>query len=86
MKLIPGGGALEICVNGELIHSKLETGEWPAFDAIAQRIKSKSGKSYSSSRTAQRAVPPTTVFSESEGCLVALAVFKTVVGPFCGPW
>jgi hypothetical protein len=23
---------------------------------------------------------------ESEGCLVALAVFKTVVGPFCGPW
>jgi selenoprotein W-related protein len=34
-----GGGAFEICVNGELIHSKLETGEWPDFDAIAQRIK-----------------------------------------------
>ena len=23
-------------------------------------------------------------FAESDGCLVALAVFKTVVGPFCG--
>jgi selenoprotein W-related protein len=39
-----GGGAFEICVNGELIHSKLETGEWPDFDAIAQQIKSKVGK------------------------------------------
>jgi selenoprotein W-related protein len=45
VKLIPsGGGAFEICVNGELIHSKLETGEWPDFDAIAQQIKSKVGK------------------------------------------
>ena len=44
VKLIPsGGGAFEICVNGELIHSKLETGEWPDFDAIAQQIKSKVG-------------------------------------------
>jgi selenoprotein W-related protein len=39
-----GGGAFEIRVNGELIHSKLETGEWPDFDAIAQQIKSKVGK------------------------------------------
>jgi selenoprotein W-related protein len=39
-----GGGAFEICVNRELIHSKLETGEWPDFDAIAQQIKSKVGK------------------------------------------
>jgi len=36
-----GGGAFEIRVNGELIHSKLETGEWPDFDAIAQQVKSK---------------------------------------------
>jgi selenoprotein W-related protein len=40
VRLIPsGGGAFEICVNGELIYSKLETGEWPDFDAIAQQIK-----------------------------------------------
>jgi selenoprotein W-related protein len=39
-----GGGAFEICVNGELIHSKLGTGEWPDFDAIAQQIKSKIAK------------------------------------------
>ena len=39
-----GGGAFEIRVNGELIHSKLETEEWPDFDAIAQQIKSKVGK------------------------------------------
>jgi selenoprotein W-related protein len=36
-----GGGAFEIRVNGELIHSKLDTGEWPDFDAIAQQVKSK---------------------------------------------
>ena len=42
VKLIPSsGGAFEICVNGELIHSKLETGEWPDFDALAQQVKSK---------------------------------------------
>ena len=41
-KLIPsGGGAFEIRVHGKLIHSKLETGEWPDFDAIAQQIKKK---------------------------------------------
>jgi selenoprotein W-related protein len=40
VKLIPSsGGAFEIRVNGKLIHSKLETGEWPDFDAIAQQIK-----------------------------------------------
>jgi selenoprotein W-related protein len=36
-----GGGAFEIRVNGELIHSKLDTGEWPDFDAIARQVKSK---------------------------------------------
>jgi selenoprotein W-related protein len=45
VKLVPsGGGAFEIRVNGELIHSKLETGEWPDFDAIAQQVKSKLGR------------------------------------------
>jgi selenoprotein W-related protein len=34
-----GGGAFEIRVNGELIYSKLETGEWPDFDAIAEQIR-----------------------------------------------
>ena len=34
-----GGGAFEIRVNGELIYSKLETGEWPDFDAIVTAIK-----------------------------------------------
>jgi selenoprotein W-related protein len=63
-----GGGAFEIRVNGELIYSKLETGEWPDFDAIAAQVKSKIWRAD---------------FAESEGCLVALAVFKTVVGPVC---
>jgi selenoprotein W-related protein len=45
VKLIPsGGGAFEIRVNGELIYSKLETGEWPDFDAIARQVKKKVGK------------------------------------------
>jgi selenoprotein W-related protein len=42
VKLIPsGGGAFEIRVNGELIHSKLQTHEWPDFDAIARQVKKK---------------------------------------------
>jgi len=42
VKLIPSdGGAFEIRVNGELIHSKLQTGEWPDFDAIAEQVKAK---------------------------------------------
>jgi selenoprotein W-related protein len=36
-----GGGAFEIRVNGELIYSKLATGEWPDFDAIARQVRSK---------------------------------------------
>jgi selT/selW/selH-like putative selenoprotein len=35
-----GGGAFEIRVNDELIYSKLKTGEWPDFDAIAGQVKS----------------------------------------------
>jgi selenoprotein W-related protein len=42
--LIPsGGGAFEIRVNGELIHSKLKTGDWPDFGAIAKQVKKKIG-------------------------------------------
>jgi selenoprotein W-related protein len=36
-----GGGAFEIRVNGELIHSKLDTGEWPDSDAIAAQVKAR---------------------------------------------
>ncbi len=42
VQLIPsGGGAFEIRVQGELIHSKLQTHEWPDFDAVAQQVKEK---------------------------------------------
>lgn len=42
VKLIPSrGGAFEIRLNGELLHSKLQTHEWPDFQAIAQQIKSR---------------------------------------------
>jgi len=41
-KLIPSsGGAFEIRVNHELLHSKLQTGEWPDFDAIAREVKAR---------------------------------------------
>jgi selT/selW/selH-like putative selenoprotein len=36
-----GGGAFEIRVKDELIYSKLETGEWPDFEAIAAQVESK---------------------------------------------
>jgi selenoprotein W-related protein len=40
LTLIPsGGGAFEIHVNGKLLHSKLDTGDWPDFDAIVTAIK-----------------------------------------------
>ena len=35
------GGAFEVRLNKELLHSKLDTGEWPDFDSIAQQIKSR---------------------------------------------
>ena len=42
LKLIPSaGGAFEISVNGRKIHSKLETGEFPDFDAILKAVKAK---------------------------------------------
>jgi selenoprotein W-related protein len=40
LTLVPSsGGAFEICANGTLIHSKLESGDWPDFDAVVAAIK-----------------------------------------------
>ena len=44
LKLIPsGGGAFELSVNGELLYSKLKTGEFPneqmMLDAVGKRLK-----------------------------------------------
>ena len=40
LTLIPsGGGAFEIRANGKLIHSKLDSGDWPDFDAVVSAIK-----------------------------------------------
>ena len=44
--LIPsGGGAFELKVNGELIYSKLQTGEFPdeqwVLDTLSGRVKAK---------------------------------------------
>ena len=42
LKLVPsGGGAFEISVNGQKIYSKLETGEFPDFNAIVKAVKAK---------------------------------------------
>jgi selenoprotein W-related protein len=40
LTLIPSsGGAFEIRADGKLLHSKLESGEWPDFDQIVKTIK-----------------------------------------------
>jgi selenoprotein W-related protein len=40
LTLIPSsGGAFEIRANGKLLHSKLDTGDWPDFDAVITAIK-----------------------------------------------
>jgi selenoprotein W-related protein len=40
LMLIPSsGGAFEIRANGKLLHSKLDTGEWPDFDEVVRAIK-----------------------------------------------
>jgi len=42
LRLVPsGGGAFEISVNGKKIYSKLETGEFPDFDAVLKAVKAK---------------------------------------------
>jgi selenoprotein W-related protein len=41
LTLIPSkGGAFEIRASGKLIHSKLESGDWPDFDTVFKAIKS----------------------------------------------
>jgi selenoprotein W-related protein len=40
LTLIPsGGGAFEVRANEKLIHSKLESGDWPDFDQVVTAIK-----------------------------------------------
>jgi selenoprotein W-related protein len=40
LTLIPSsGGAFEVSANGKLLHSKLESGEWPDFEALVSQIK-----------------------------------------------
>jgi selenoprotein W-related protein len=40
LTLIPSsGGAFEIHANGKLLHSKLDSGDWPDFNAIVKAIK-----------------------------------------------
>jgi selenoprotein W-related protein len=40
LTLIPsGGGAFEIRANDKLLHSKLDSGDWPDFDQIVSAIK-----------------------------------------------
>jgi selenoprotein W-related protein len=40
LSLIPSsGGAFEIRANDKLLHSKLESGEWPDFDEMVKAIK-----------------------------------------------
>jgi selenoprotein W-related protein len=40
LTLIPSsGGAFEIHANGKLLHSKLNSGDWPDFDAVVAQIK-----------------------------------------------
>ena len=40
LTLIPSsGGAFEIRTNDKLLHSKLDSGDWPDFDEIVKAIK-----------------------------------------------
>jgi selenoprotein W-related protein len=40
LTLIPSsGGVFEIRANGKLLHSKLDTGDWPDFDEVVKAIK-----------------------------------------------
>ena len=42
LTLVPsGGGAFEVKVNGENIHSKLETGRFPDPDTIVKKVRAK---------------------------------------------
>jgi selenoprotein W-related protein len=40
LTLVPSsGGAFEVSANGKSLHSKLDSGEWPDFDALVSEIK-----------------------------------------------
>jgi selenoprotein W-related protein len=40
LTLVPSsGGAFEVSANGQTLHSKLESGDWPDFDAVVRQIK-----------------------------------------------
>jgi selenoprotein W-related protein len=40
VRLVPGeGGAFEVSLNGELLHSKLQNGEFPDFDKLVKTIR-----------------------------------------------
>jgi selenoprotein W-related protein len=40
LTLVPAsGGAFEVSANGKTLHSKLDSGEWPDFDALVRQIK-----------------------------------------------
>jgi selenoprotein W-related protein len=46
MKLIPsGGGCFELSINGDLIYSKLKTGEFPDEDRMVAAVGSRLKKS-----------------------------------------
>jgi len=39
LTLVPSsGGAFEVSANGKLLHSKLDSGEWPEFDVVVAQI------------------------------------------------
>jgi len=41
LTLIPsGGGSFEVILNGQIIHSKLATGQFPKPDAILKAVRS----------------------------------------------
>jgi selenoprotein W-related protein len=40
LELVPSdGGVFEVSVNGKLIYSKKQTGEFPDFDAVVKQLK-----------------------------------------------
>jgi len=44
LTLVPSsGGAFEVSAHGKTLHSKLDSGEWPDFDALVRQIKKAKG-------------------------------------------
>ncbi|MBU6401750.1 MAG: SelT/SelW/SelH family protein [Verrucomicrobia bacterium] len=42
LKLVPSsGGAFEVTLNGQVLHSKLKTGQFPEPDAIIKAVRAK---------------------------------------------